>query len=257
LYNFKDLKEIFHKWTSAKVTGNECMLVKTLAKLGDALELFVYFFLVRYRFFKEQQRIKKQFYRDASFQTCDRTLLSYYSFSNPYRIVKNHYLSLGEKQPHQYGETPLTSLEKIARECHLSEKDHLFELGCGRGRGVFFLAHALKCRVHGIEWIPQFVAIASAVKRRTSFSTVQFSCQNMLETNLSEATAIYLYGTCLEETFLAKLATSFLKLRPKCKIITVSYPLASYTDLKVFPVEKSFKVAFPWGIADVFLQSKV
>ncbi len=63
-------------------------------------------------------------------------------------------------------ETPLTSLEVIARECQLSVRDVVFELGCGRGRTCFWLNQFIGCAVIGIDYVPAFIEKALKVKRR-------------------------------------------------------------------------------------------
>ena len=65
---------------------------------------------------------------------------------------------LGHSDVDTYGETPLTTLYQIVQECGIASQDHLFELGCGRGRGVAFLSNFIGCRTTGIEWNPEFAA---------------------------------------------------------------------------------------------------
>jgi len=76
----------------------------------------------------------------------------------------------------------------------------------------------------------------------------------MLQVDLKKATVIYLYGICLEEDVIAKLACNFNGLQPRTKVITVSYPLTEYSNL--FTVTKAFTARFPWGKAEVYLNEK-
>jgi hypothetical protein len=225
-----------------------------MQSIGDFFKVFFLFFLVKFRLLKEEKNVKRFFYLNPAFRKCDQFLLSHYRLSNPYRTVKKHYLAQDLPNPHQYGETPLTTLEKIAAYCQLTSADTIFDLGCGRGRGVFFLSHLLNCSAHGIEWVPQFISIANEVKKRFSLSKISFSCENMLEADLRRATVIYLYGICLEESSVCILIKSLRKMASRTKIITVSYPLTDYADPRLFSLTKSFNTRFPWGEAEIFLQ---
>jgi len=85
-----------------------------------------------------------------------------------------------------------------------------------------------------------------------SYHCWSFSCENMHQADLSSATVVYLYGTCLKEEEIIQLAHSFKKLPEGAKIITVSYPLSDYVSGYVL-IEKLTE-NFPWGKGDIFLQ---
>jgi SAM-dependent methyltransferase len=156
-----------------------------------------------------------------------------------------------------YGETPLTSLFHIAKESGLNANDHVIELGCGRGRGVFFLSHWFDCTAEGIEWIPEFVATANQVADCLNNPKVHFICQDMLEADLANATIIYLCGTCLDDLTIRKLVKSLERLARGTKIITVSFPITDYTPAGSFVPIKQFNVKFPWGETEIFLYKKI
>ncbi|HEY5234992.1 MAG TPA: class I SAM-dependent methyltransferase, partial [Rhabdochlamydiaceae bacterium] len=83
---------------------------------------------------------------------------------------------------------------------------------------------------------------------------VSFKCQDMQKVNFTGATAIYLYGTCLDDEVIKALVRRFEKLPPSVQIITVSYPLSDYSPQ--FQVRKQFTVNFPWGEGDVYVNSR-
>lgn len=209
------------------------------------------FFLVKWRQLKEERKVRKCFYSHDSFRQCDRLLHAAYLFNNPYHISKTFLMQKGEKDIHLYGETPLTGLFQIAKKCGLKSEDYFIELGCGRGRGVFFLSHLFNCRAKGIEWIPEFVEKACAIAQHSSDENVSFSCEDMYEADLSEATIVYLYGTCLDEFSIRKIVKCLKKTSPGTKIITVSYSLTEYSD--DFSLQDRFTISYPWGEADIYL----
>jgi hypothetical protein len=81
-----------------------------------------------------------------------------------------------------------------------------------------------------------------------------FSCADFLTADLSQATVIYLYGTCLKDTTIDALADRFSTLSKEVKIITVSFPLSDYSSS--FVTRQSFIASFPWGKGEVYLNSR-
>ena len=140
----------------------------------------------------------------------------------------------GDKDIYTYGETPLTTLETIAKECRLTGKaDVVFELGCGRARTCFWLHEFVECHVVGVEQIPEFVTRANHVAVKFGVQGVEFRNEDMLQTDLTGATVLYLYGTCLEKTFIEKLIKKFEKLPSGTKIITISFALEEFAHKPV------------------------
>ncbi len=207
---------------------------------------------VRAFLFQEGREVRAQF---PSFLPYEKAFHRAYRFSNPFRISKSFLKQRGESNVHAYGETPLPVFAKIAKECDLGPNDRLIELGCGRGRGAIFLSHLTGCRVVGIDWVPKFVETAnSLVESLHPPLPVSFKCQDMQQVNFNGATAIYLYGTCLDNEVIENLVHRFEKLPPSVQIITVSYPLSDYSPQ--FQVRKQFTVLFPWGEGDVYVNSR-
>ncbi len=200
------------------------------------------------------------YYGNMNFRRWDLALQRSYFLQNPYRICHNYLKSIGAENPYLYGETPLTSLEVIAKECDLKPEDVIFELGCGRGRGCFWLHAFYGSRVVGIEIVPAFVEKALQIKDRFGVKGVEFFQGDISEANYDSATVLYLYGTCFEDEFIKKLIATFNKLPKGTKFITVSYALTEYFTNQSkphFKVIKVFPVEFTWGTADVYLQEKI
>lgn len=206
--------------------------------------------------FLEFVRVVFRYYTNVSFAKVDLSLLLTYLFNNPFYLSKKFLREKGEKDIYTYGETPLTTLEQIAKQCQLNSTDLVYELGAGRGRTSFWLNSFIGCRVIAIEYVPEFVQRAALIRDKFHIEGVEFRLQNMLEADLTGATVIYLYGTCLEENSIKTLMRKFDLLPAGTKIITVSYPLTDYTSRQNFEVMKCFSVPFTWGTADVYLHVK-
>lgn len=216
-----------------------------MRSIGD----FFLFFKVKYFLHRESKQVRRRF---PAFSVYERAFHRAYRFSNPFQICKIHLKERGEKQIDAYGESPLPALAEVAEQCALTADDVLVELGCGRGRGAFFLSHLTGCRVIGIDWVPFFIHTANSIAASTHpHLSVRFLCEEMHKTDFSEATAVYLYGTCLSDEAILQLIDRFEKLSPSVKIITVSYPLSDYSSN--FITSKQFSVTFPWGEGEVFL----
>lgn len=193
--------------------------------------------------------------KEIKFIWLDCLLALQYLWRNPHQLSRAFLKQRGESNIYGFGETPLTTLDSIAKECRLQSKDVVFELGCGSGRTCFWLNTFVKCPVVGVDYLPQFIKKAQRVKKLAHLTQVDFIEQDFLHVDLRKATVIYLYGTCLEEHVIKKLAERFAEMRPRTRIITVSYPLTDYSSQ--FKLTKTFSARYPWGRAEVFLQEKI
>jgi SAM-dependent methyltransferase len=207
------------------------------------------FFQVKWFLWREKKEVRRRF---PGFYVYERAFDRAYRFVNPFQICKQHLKQRGERDVDAYGESTLPALATITQECSLKAEDIVYEMGCGRGRGAFFLSYLVGCRVVGIDWVLFFINTAKAIAASTTpVLPVHFRCEEMQHVDFKEATVIYLYGTCLTEESIEKLVSAFEKLSPKVKFITVSYSLEEYSSN--FCTLKQFTVTFPWGEADVFL----
>lgn len=201
-------------------------------------------------------KVAYKYYGNAQFCKADLLLYFKYFLSGPFNLHKIFLMEKGEKDLYTYGETPLTTLEKIAIEAKIKPADTVVELGSGRGHNCFWLSSIIGCRAIGIEYVPDFIKRANWVKEKLLLKQVEFLCQDFL--NLDEPLPIgnvyYLYGSCFDDKEIKILAAKFLKIKTPVKIITVSYPLTDYADTKAFEVLKHFKAPFTWGMADVYIQ---
>lgn len=197
--------------------------------------------------------IFKYYLRNRRFAKIDLRLLKGYFMNNPFRISRKFLLEKGESEIYAYGETPLTTMELISKECGITSKDKVYELGCGRGRACFWLKEFVGCEVVGIDFVPEFIQRANEVKEHFRVEGVEFIEEDFLKTNFSDATLIYLYGTCLKSAEIHSLIKRIQKLNPGVKVITVSFSLTDYLSHEKIKLIKTFVTSFEWGKAEVFL----
>lgn len=204
----------------------------------------------------EYLKVIFRFYSNKSFRQQDLSLLWKYLFINPFAVSKAFLLSKGAEDPYLYGETPLTTLAKIVKECGITSSDTVFELGCGRARTCFWLADFVKCRILGVEQIPTFIEKANEVKTKYNVQNVSFYLGSYYAVSFKDATVIYLYGTCLNDSAIQRLLKKFAKMPAGAKVITVSYPLTDYESHPLFDLTHSFEASFPWGETTLYLHVK-
>jgi len=200
-------------------------------------------------------KVVVRYYRYSSFFKADILLRLHYLFRNPFAISKRFLMLKGEQDIYAYGETPLTTLAMIAKRSGITPNDCVYELGCGRGRGCFWLGTVVGCSVVGIEYIPEFIQKADRIKSILKLDRMEFRRQDFMDADCSfkDASILYLYGTCLEDKAIQKLIKKFKTLPVGTKIITVSYPLSDYDPRSRFEVIDQFSVPFTWGEGDVFV----
>ncbi|HEY4831907.1 MAG TPA: methyltransferase domain-containing protein [Waddliaceae bacterium] len=221
------------------------------------IKLLALRFLVSFRNLIEGWKVVFRYYCDWRFLRIDLYLLRSYVYKSPYKIAKQFLQARGEVEIYTYGETPLTTMNLIVQECQITANDTIYELGCGRGRACFWLHHFLKCKVIGIDYIPEFVEIAQKVKRKFNLKGITFKMEDILQANFEGASVIYFYGICSETAFVLKLIDKLTKLPKHTKIITVSYPLTTFASEQLFEIVKIFPAQFTWGTADIYLHVKI
>ena len=215
------------------------------------LNLFYLFLTVKFYNIKEEIHVFFRYYCQKKFFFLDIFLKFFYLFKNPYRICKDFLKKRGGKDIYLYGETPLTTMEKIAKKGEITSSDVVFELGAGRGRSSFWLSHFIGCKVIAIEWVPFFAYVANRVIKIFREKKMHFFLQDIFETKFDEATVIYLYGTCLKDEEIQNLLRKFEKLKKNTKIISISYSLSDYSTN--FSYQKKWDVSFPWGDTQAYL----
>lgn len=237
---------------------NQEQLINVMAKLNpegiwNFCKLFILNISVQLKSFWEYLKVIVKYHHYTKFFKADLALQLIYLFDNPFSISKRFLIRSGEKEVYAYGETPLTSLDLIAKECQIKPSDTVFELGCGRGRSCFWLNGVIGCKVVGIDYVPEFISRAQRIANKLEMTGVEFREANIVLVDFTGATVFYLYGTCLEEALIDQLIAKFLKMPSGTKVITVSYPLTDYSTDRRIEVMKRFPAKFTWGVGDVYL----
>lgn len=205
------------------------------------------YFQVKWFQLKEQAKVIR-YYRKLRFFLADTLLISLSFFMNPYRVIRKSKQNLGP-----YGETPLTTLSKIISHLDLDEKETIYELGCGRGRSLFYLASFTPCKVIGIEKFSLFLFFANKIRSLLRYKNISFLEKDFTLCDFSDADVVYLYGTALSDKEVASLSDSLQSLPKGGRVITISFSLQT----NLFTVEKQLPVVFSWGSTTAYIQRKI
>lgn len=214
--------------------------------------IFLHFW-VKYLYAKEERRIHKAWGHNADFVSADRLLKKRYRSSNPYRVCREFFQTQGVDDPHVYGDTPMTTLYRLAALSGLNAKDCVVDLGCGTGRSVFFLQALFNCRAIGIDLVPAFIERASAIAREVSNDHVTFLNGDIAHFSFKMASWVYLDATISNDSFLKSVVNNLRECLPGTKILSVNADLRQYGDFYLVDI---FQARYFWGEADVYYLRK-
>jgi len=208
------------------------------------------YFYFRAKFFEslEQKHVEKRFYSHAEFARLDQQLLGLYEKKSPYQMSKEYLIEQEADDVYTYGETPLTTMDRIVKECQITKEDRCIEMGAGRGRAALFLSEVVGCSVKAYELIPSFVKTFQKLSFSDGLEMIE---SDFFQADYSWPTVVFLYGTMLKTEEIKELAK---KLCRKTKIISVSYSLEEYAT--GFVTKKAFPGHFPWGKTTIYWSEK-
>lgn len=188
------------------------------------------------------------------------------TFEQLYQDVNGHLLSLKARQDKDaidfvYGEIEFRSFIALMSLAQPDSNTVFYDLGSGTGKAVLACAMVYpvsKCV--GVELFPLLHASACAQAQKLAqipeyaqrAQQIEFIQENFLETDISDATIIFINSTMLiGETW--ELLCLRLKNLPKLKtVITTSKPLIN----NGFSLISSTKIEVSWGIIFAYIQTK-
>jgi 2-polyprenyl-3-methyl-5-hydroxy-6-metoxy-1,4-benzoquinol methylase len=93
-----------------------------------------------------------------------------------------------------YVSTPMVVVEKMLEMANVTKADILYDLGCGDGRIVIMAAKKYGTRSVGIELDPERIKESYAYAKQAGVEDlVEFRLQDVMKSNISEATVVTLY----------------------------------------------------------------
>lgn len=145
--------------------------------------------------------------------------------------------------------TPTVVVDEMLRLANVTDKDVVYDLGCGDRRIVITAAKQYGARGVGIDINPERIRESNANAQQAGVADrVRFTTQDLFETDLSEATVVMLY--LLPEINLRLRPKLLRELRPGARIVSHSFSMGDWKpekEVKV-PNEGSERTVYYWTV---------
>lgn len=148
-----------------------------------------------------------------------------------------------------YGETPYYTAERLCRLATVTKDDVVYDLGCGRGKFVFYAHVSRGCRAVGLELIETYVAATGAVRNLLGLEGVRVLHGDFLGADLSPATVVYIHGSFFTDDVRARLRERIDDLAPGVRWLSVS---VRWEHPALAPVAEEL-LDFSWGKEPVYV----
>ena len=110
---------------------------------------------------------------------------------------------------------------KISKNCGISKKDKVMEIGFGRGRCCFWLSSFVGCEVLGVEQIPFFSSVAIFISKVFKIKNLKLFCLDMLDVSYEDIDFVYLYGTCMKDKEIYAFLDKCKSMKKNSKVIII------------------------------------
>ena len=174
-----------------------------------------------------------------------------YFLCSPWAVSRRFLDVRGEVGAQGYGETPLVTLEAVAKRLQLTSDDAVLELGSGTGRNCVWLSEQYGCRTLGIEQVPLYVRFArKLVRKYLPKHQVSFICGDMFTLDMSRWRFVYVDCTAMSESCIRQVAMLCAGLPNGARLVTVNAPMTTLMPER-FQLETAFPGLFLWGWSDI------
>ncbi|MFC1755736.1 methyltransferase domain-containing protein [Thermoproteota archaeon] len=151
-----------------------------------------------------------------------------------------------------YGELMYASLRRAMKYVTINENSIFLDLGCGKGKLVFFVRQCYNIPSIGIDIIPTFIKTAQHRVTNKKYKAIRFIEQDFLEHKLPPATIVLVSATCMNDHDIQTLKQHFNALDPGAYVLSTSSPI----EMPDFKLIKELMVPFTWGWGHIYVQQK-
>jgi SAM-dependent methyltransferase len=187
------------------------------------------------------------------FLKIDTMLFLYYWLSYS---ISRHNLDISRiasKDELVYGEIPYFSFEKALELIPIKTTDTFMDLGCGKGKLVFYMNNIFKIKSIGVDLVPMYIKYAASLSKRLKLKNIQFENKNILNCDLSQGTIFLITWTCFSDQSRKSLIEKMQKeISPGSHIITTFNPIEENN----FKLIKYIRVPFSWGKGYLYIHKK-
>jgi hypothetical protein len=126
-----------------------------------------------------------------------------------------------------YVPTPMVVVEKMLEMANVTKTDILYDLGCGDGRIVITAAKKYGTRGVGIDLDPERIKESNAYAKQAGVEDlVEFHLQDVMKSNISEATVVTLYLLPESNALLRPILEEQLK--PGARVVSHNYHMPDW-----------------------------
>jgi SAM-dependent methyltransferase len=119
---------------------------------------------------------------------------------------------------------PDNAFREIFRFVQLNKDDVFYHLGCGNGKGIAIALEEFGVKkTVGIDNDKEKISFAKKLLEEKKISNVSLQCQDILESDISDATVILFWFS--DQDIIEKMMSKFSNLKEGCRIITIWGPL--------------------------------
>jgi len=114
-------------------------------------------------------------------------------------------------------------LKRICEFAEIKSREKFYDLGCGDGRLIFYIAKKYQTKSCGIELALPFYLYCQIKKWFSRNSSIQFKFKNLYNENLSDADVVFFFAASSEkitEKLQNKLKS---ELKPEARIISYTF----------------------------------
>jgi SAM-dependent methyltransferase len=144
----------------------------------------------------------------------------------------------------RYVPTPEEVMDKMLEVANLTDKDVLYDLGCGDGRIVIAAARKYKCKAVGYDLDPERIKDSEANKAKEPKEVqklLSFVEADIMNVDLSGASVVTVY---LLRDVNEMLIPAFKKMKPGSRIVAHNYPVPGVKPDEGFPLAVQKKSGF-------------
>ncbi len=125
-----------------------------------------------------------------------------------------------------YGDTGVPLIYRLLRRWGATREHSFLDLGCGCGIPTFAASLLVK-HAMGVDLIPSVIDFCRAAQRTLAVENTDFSCNDLFETDISQADFIYLATTTFPTKVRNRLTGKLSEAKSGAKIISVTHPFQS------------------------------
>jgi SAM-dependent methyltransferase len=147
-----------------------------------------------------------------------------------------------------YGEIPYSVARDISEIAGITRNDTVYDLGCGRGKFLFFINLYTGARCVGIDLLPTYINTALKIVDNLQMKNIEFFQEDILNVELNTASVVMLHGSTFSWELHDVIWGKIDQLKRGSRFITVSMGY-EHPRLKLFRKKEYF---FSWGKSTAF-----